>query len=48
MSFLVDTEGRIQHRQVGYRRGDEKILEQELKKILAGEDEAAPEPDPGR
>ena len=48
-SVLVDTEGRIQHRQVGYRRGDEKILEEELKKVLAAEvDEAAPEPDSGK
>lgn len=45
-SVLVDTEGRILHRQVGYRRGDEKILEAELQKLLGGEDgEAAVEPD---
>lgn len=48
-SFLVDTEGRIRHRQVGYRRGDEKILEKELIKLLAIEaDEAAPATDSGR
>ncbi len=53
-SLLVDTEGRILKRQVGYRRGDEKILEEELKKILAAEeqeqeqeDKDAPEPDSG-
>jgi cytochrome c biogenesis protein CcmG/thiol:disulfide interchange protein DsbE len=46
-SLLVDTDGRILHRSVGYRRGDEQILEKEIQKILGGEEgEAAAEPDP--
>lgn len=36
-SFLVDGEGRIVHRQVGYRRGDEKILEARIRELLSVE-----------
>jgi thiol-disulfide isomerase/thioredoxin len=34
-TFLVDTEGQIVHRQVGYRQGDEKIIEAEIQNLLA-------------
>jgi peroxiredoxin len=38
-TFLVGTDGAILHRQVGYRRGDEKLLDGRLAAIL-------PEPEP--
>jgi thiol-disulfide isomerase/thioredoxin len=48
-SFLVDTEGRILHRQVGYRQGDEKIVEAELLKLLTPEEkEESSKADSGR
>ena len=37
-SFLVDGEGRVVYRQVGYRRGDEKILAEQVR-ALVGEPE---------
>ena len=41
-TFLVDRDRRIVHRQVGYRQGDEKLLDEELRAPLKLE---APEPD---
>ena len=46
-SFLVDREGRITHRQVGYRRGDETILEAKVQKLIGSADKDPGEP-PGR
>jgi cytochrome c biogenesis protein CcmG/thiol:disulfide interchange protein DsbE len=34
-TFLVGDEGAILHRAVGYRRGDEKLLDERLAKLLA-------------
>ena len=34
-TFLIDTAGKIRHRQVGYRQGDEKIIEAEIQTLLA-------------
>ena len=36
-SFLVDAEGQILHRQVGYRQGDEKVLEERIQDLLGDE-----------
>lgn len=35
-TFLVDRAGNVVHRQVGYRRGDEAILERALRELLPG------------
>ena len=42
-SFLVDREGKIVHRQVGYRRGDEAILEARIREMIGVEKEPAGE-----
>lgn len=34
-TFLIDADGTIVHRQVGYRQGDEKAIEAEIRKLLA-------------
>lgn len=45
-TYLVDGEGLVVHRQVGYRQGDEAILEKALLGVLSGsEPEEAPETD---
>jgi len=43
-TFLLEGEGRILHRQVGYRQGDEKALEAALLESLEIRDEGAPDP----
>jgi thiol-disulfide isomerase/thioredoxin len=47
-TLLVDTEGRILHRQVGYRRGDETILAEHLEELLPAAPAPASGEDPGR
>jgi len=46
-SFLVDGEGRVVYRQVGYRRGDEKILAERVRALLGEEPGAEPAAEPG-
>lgn len=36
-TFLIDTAGRIVHRQVGYRRGDERLLAARIRELLPEE-----------
>lgn len=44
-SFLIDGEGRVVYRQVGYRRGDEAILAERVRTLVG---EAPPPPAPAR
>ena len=43
-SFLVDNRGNITHRQVGYRRGDEAILEAKVQDLIKASGKTTEEP----
>ena len=46
-TFLVDRDGNVLHRTVGYRRGDEKILAERLEALLGESSSEKPDTEPG-